>query len=533
MASSNTENYYALVDMGSNGIRFSITDLAPQTVRILPTVYLDRMDVSLYEVQHERTSGGRVPIPDEVISRVVTAIQRFQTTCEEFGTPPQNVCILATEATRVAANSEAFLQRIHDATGLRVDLLPKEVEGRFGAMGIASSFSEPQGLTMDLGGGSVQLTRLAANNTDVVLREPSPVSLPYGAAALTHLLNGASTGQARDDLRRKICKDLKDALTRLDVPIAGENEAGPSLYVSGGGFRGWGFLLMEQHAIQPYPIPLINGFHVNTQTFQSSASIQSNLEKATSDARVFRVSKRRAAQVPAVAFLISCFAETFPSISSVYFSQGGVREGWLFDKLSPEARGQHPLVAAATAHAPQHHDALFDLLLASLPSGPWRRDRSVPGKPILQSFIQMLNVFSALPKDLRAASALHSTISGVLAGAHGVSHIERALLSLMLCERFGGIKALSATDQNLYERLSQLIAPAMGWWCKYLGRVGAMLGTVHPAGVIKDERLGLEAFCEDGTISLRLRLVRPAGKQDSGCQILMAENGLIGQSIVW
>lgn len=482
---------------------------------MLPTVYLDRMDVSLYEVQHEKASEGRVPIPDEVIGRVVTAIQRFQTTCEEFGTPPQNTYILATEATRVAANSEAFLHRIHDATGLRVDLLPKEVEGRFGAMGIASSFSEPRGLTMDLGGGSVQLARLAADNTDVVLREPSPISLPYGAAALTHLLSGASTNQARDDLRRRICKDLKDALTRLDVPIAGENEAGPSLYVSGGGFRGWGFLLMEQHAIQPYPIPLINGFHVNTQTFQSSVSIQSNLEKATSDAKVFRVSKRRAAQVPAVAFLISCFAEAFPSISSVYFSQGGVREGWLFDKLSPEARGQHPLVAATAANAPQHYNELFDLLLNSMPLEPWRFDPAVPAKPILQAFVQILNVYSALPKDLRAASALHSTISGVFAGAHGVSHAERALLSLILCERFGGTKALSATDQDLYERLAQLITPANGWWCKYLGRVGAVIGALYPAGTSKEQRLLMRADCRGDKMELKLWMCQNTGKRSS------------------
>jgi len=39
--------------MGSNGIRFSITDLTPETQRILPTVYLDRAAISLYDAQYE------------------------------------------------------------------------------------------------------------------------------------------------------------------------------------------------------------------------------------------------------------------------------------------------------------------------------------------------------------------------------------------------------------------------------------------------------------------------------------------------
>jgi retrograde regulation protein 2 len=48
-----SKHYHGLVDMGSNGIRFSITDLTPTTQRILPTVYLDRAAISLYDAQYE------------------------------------------------------------------------------------------------------------------------------------------------------------------------------------------------------------------------------------------------------------------------------------------------------------------------------------------------------------------------------------------------------------------------------------------------------------------------------------------------
>jgi retrograde regulation protein 2 len=72
--------------------------------------------------------------------------------CADFQVPETNIKILATEATRTAINSEDYRRQIKDATGWEVDMLPKEIEGRVGAMGVASSFSEVEGLVMDLGG---------------------------------------------------------------------------------------------------------------------------------------------------------------------------------------------------------------------------------------------------------------------------------------------------------------------------------------------------------------------------------------------
>lgn len=77
---------------------------------------------------------------------------KFRTACADFGVPETNVRVLATEATRNAVNSEDYRRQIKERTGWEVDMLPKEVEGRVGAMGVASSFAEVEGLVMDLGG---------------------------------------------------------------------------------------------------------------------------------------------------------------------------------------------------------------------------------------------------------------------------------------------------------------------------------------------------------------------------------------------
>lgn len=76
--------------MGSNGIRFSITDLSAHTARILPTLFQDRAGVSLYDAQW--SSGEKVPIPDTVIRDVCTAFARFKRKSKDLWVFQLDVC---------------------------------------------------------------------------------------------------------------------------------------------------------------------------------------------------------------------------------------------------------------------------------------------------------------------------------------------------------------------------------------------------------------------------------------------------------
>ncbi|KAL8970646.1 MAG: hypothetical protein Q9183_001412, partial [Haloplaca sp. 2 TL-2023] len=172
----------ALVDMGSNGIRYSISDLSPDRARIMPTIYQDRSAISLYDAQYQ--AGKPIPIPQSIIDGLLTNLLRFKKTCEDFEVPHNRVRVVATEATRKALNSDDFRQQIEKATGWTVELLNKEEEGRIGALGVASSFPSIKGLVMDLGGGSIQMTWMTSQNGEVKTSPKGAVSFPYGAAAL-------------------------------------------------------------------------------------------------------------------------------------------------------------------------------------------------------------------------------------------------------------------------------------------------------------------------------------------------------------
>ncbi|KAF2640217.1 Ppx-GppA-domain-containing protein [Massarina eburnea CBS 473.64] len=484
--------YHALVDMGSNGIRFSITDLAPETARILPTLFLARAAISLYDAQYTSSSTSSVPIPQDTIVSVINALLRFKSTCDDFGVPEHQIRIVATEATRKAINSEDFRRQIEEKTQWKVELLPKEDEGRVGAHGVASSYAQVKGLVMDLGGGSTQITWLKTEDGQVNMSEKGCISLPYGAAALTKGLTAAGDkkGKGFQVFEQQVVHDLDTAIKTIDIPVELlKQEEGLSLYLSGGGFRGWGFVLMSEHSIKPYPIPIINGFRVTRDVFHDTQTVQAAV-KSDETPDIFRVSQRRASQVPAVAFLVECLEKVLPSITNVYFCQGGVREGMHFVEMDPSQRKENPLITATKPYARESVAAIVELLHGAVQ--PLESGKSLFNTAIMTAFVQAMYVHAAFPKDLAAGAALRSTTTGYFAAAHGISHEQRALLAILLCERYGGFGSISPTEQDFYRRMAQLLPEGMAWWCMYLGRVAAVVANVYPAGVAKEERVKVE-----------------------------------------
>jgi retrograde regulation protein 2 len=502
-------NLHALVDMGSNGIRFSITDLWPTTARTMPTVFSDRLSVSLYDAQHK--SGAMAPIPDSVIDQVVSATTRFKRTCSHFGVLDNNAAIIATEAVRIAENSEDLISAVEQATGWTVRVLSKVEEGDLGAFGVASSFSNIHGAVMDLGGGSTQLSFAHADSNTFTVAPLGSESLPYGAAALNDLLKQVTSEGigAEDMLLEKIATELRIAIEKvcpIDELNAASDSKGLNLYVSGGGLRGWGYILMACSLIKPYPIPIINGFAVDAAEFDPNHALELYDIVEEEQKSLFRISKRRRTQVPAIAFLITALSRAMP-IARVYFSQGGIREGYHYKNLEEAKRREHPLIAATQGIGKAWGDEL-KILRSAIPSGG--RDQSVPPylvqlDSMVHAFALMMNFHAGLPKDIRAGAALRSTTTGVLAGTHGLTHVERAWLGIALCRRWGD--EVAPTDQLFYENLLKILGGYNVWWARYFGIVATAIADCYPDGVLRDEGFQLKVrWASEDVLSLEVLL---------------------------
>jgi len=491
------------IDIHSNGIRLSITDLSPPMTRVLPTVYFYRNKISLYDAQYDE-DGNRKPVSDETIDAVIAMLLRFQIFCTDFQVHPDHIQIVATEATRTAINSEHFLKRIKDEAGLEVQLLSKEQEGLVGAWGVASSFQSIRGLVLDLGGGSTQITWMITKDGVMQTSPLSAISFPYGAAALTKKLEDITKGKSkseakksRNEFREEVKTNFQQAYEKLQIPEDmvedAKSNGGFPLYLTGGGFRGWGYLLLHQQQVKGrgYPISIINGFTAHKNDFQDTEKLKKVAKQAH---KIFRVSDRRRAQVPAVAFLINVLAEAIPNgIREAHFCQGGVREGVLFSRMPQEIRAQDPLEVATRSVARPLAPTIAKLLLGSLPS--FQKDHHVPkniDKHIIGAFANMFYFHANMSKEVSSTSALYSTSTGILASTHGVSHTDRALLAIMLEVRYEGELAPRETDYR--SSLYRLLTDEEIWWARYIGTLGLILSRAYPAGTIQDGSLGKPQF---------------------------------------
>ena len=506
---------------------------------MLPTLYSYRNGTSLYEAQYD-DEGNQIPIPEDVQDSVIGAFLRFEIFCSDFGVPFKNIRIIATEATRKAINGTEFVDRIARETGLRVEILSQADEGLTGAWGIASSSSEVRGLVMDLGGGSTQITWMMTKAGHMQTSPAGAISFPYGAAALTQRLafiekkskSSEEKEAKREALRQEMKENFLGAYDDLKVPAElverAKEEDGFTLYLSGGGFRGWGYLLLYQaqkHA-ESYPISIINGFVARRKDFTDTKELKKVARRAD---RIFRVSDRRRAQVPAVAFLVSVLAEIIPhGIKEAQFCQGGVREGVLFSTLPPEIRMRSPIETATKPLAKPLAPKLAKLLRDALPrkerphligidandiDDGWEElpsqklMRTVPlsfTKDMLHAMANMFYVHSDMAKELSSAAALRTTSTGYLADTHGTSHRNRALLALLLEARYEG--DLPPREESFRQALRRLLSPAELWWINYLGAVALVLSRLYPSGGednVEDSEEDVD--CRDETVPSSLR----------------------------
>ncbi|KAI8888116.1 actin-like ATPase domain-containing protein [Backusella circina FSU 941] len=514
---------FGIVDMGSNGIRFGIVS---SLARHLPVAYEERAPIALLDAQ-----GDDRIIPSETMDQVITSFLRFKQLCTDAHVEMDHVRVIATEATRVAVNSKEFLDRIYQATGWNVLLLSKQEEALISASGIVGSFSDVNGLTMDLGGGSVEVSYVMTNpNPENKLDgdeysisvSPNPVSLPYGAAALKRRLGKCESEKEMDSLYEEVVSELKKAHDNAELPKSLlDSKGGYKVYMSGGGFRALGYLSMAVKAQdkllpkrstkrkQMYPIPIINGYSMTGAELKTLAKHYryKDPQDLMKKLNVFRVSKRRAGMIPASCFLVCAILEVF-KVSTIYFSEGGVRQGFCYQLLSTEEQRKDPLLEGVKTYTSQSEfaltqdefDSIYAILANALPEIYLEHRHPLQLHRLLPAAIHVSNQTSHYPKETRAFVAFHTFLaSGPLANLPGLTHRERAILSILLAFRQGG-----KVPDPIFYSVQAMVGRKGISVCKYIGRLMELVFAVSPlrpgVGLI-ESGISFTTIVSDGTMN--------------------------------
>ncbi|OTA89715.1 hypothetical protein M434DRAFT_78886 [Hypoxylon sp. CO27-5] len=489
---------YALVDMGSNGIRFSISDLSPPRTRLLRCIYRERAAISLFDALNSSPPGEPLTFQADVIAQVSKALARFKSIADDFGVPAEHFSVFATEAMRKAENATSMLSAIFEASGLSVHVLAPEVETLFGAMGARSEFSDVDGLFLDLGGGSVQVTYLNSSMDGYEMAAAhAGKSLPFGAAKLIKVLESAET-EAQVTATSTLQEGMRCVFAKLQLQFptlkdtqTNRNDGGVDIYLCGGGFRGYGSILMHTDPIQPYPIPTVGAYTVTGSFFRQTESMRKmNTEY---EGKIHGMSKRRRRQFPAIATVVEALVEAVPRIHTVTFCGGGNREGALYMMLPKALRETNPLPCLREVHDRVELETLESVIAlvgSSLPT-----DFDFSGIPTVYTlglcplFAGGIWTRTGGSSDAHAAYELHQAIHRD-PDTPGFTHLARAILGITLYFRWGA--SLGPSDRQLLANLQKVVSrsnPDANFWAEYLGAVANLLTIIFPAKPATPDKL--------------------------------------------
>jgi len=184
----------AVVDLGSTAVRLLLAHVTPDTgYRVL-----------VEERVPTRLGGGASgTLSREAIDETLRAVHRFFVRYSPNGRGPRIVAV-ATSAVRDAENRERLLDPLRRDEGIDVQVLSARDEARLGVDAALESLSFTNGLVVDLGGASLQLSRV--RHRKVV----SMASLSLGAVRTTRRFVRSDPPAPRElrALRREIRTQL-------------------------------------------------------------------------------------------------------------------------------------------------------------------------------------------------------------------------------------------------------------------------------------------------------------------------------------
>lgn len=302
-----------IVDLGSNSIRLVVYDRLSRTPQPL---FNERV---ICGIGRDVATTGRLA-PDGV-ELAVKNLKRFAALAQAMDIAQLDV--LATAATRDAEDGAEFLARISELFAMPVRQLDGETEARLAALGVVSGIPNADGVSGDLGGGSLELAALTNGDIGEI------VTLPLGPLRLL-----AEFGPQRRELQARIDGFLSEIAWLAD-------KGGRTFYAVGGAWRSLARVHMDQ---TEYPLRIIHSYRVPGRDAADLCKVISRLSPTTLS-RMRGVSTKRAPFLPVAALVMRRLLKILRP-DWLEFSAYGIREGSLFERLDPDERAADPLLAA-------------------------------------------------------------------------------------------------------------------------------------------------------------------------------------------
>jgi exopolyphosphatase/guanosine-5'-triphosphate,3'-diphosphate pyrophosphatase len=401
--------HIGIIDIGSNSIRLVVFD---GLSRIPHPLFNEKVMCGLGRGL-ERT--GKLNPDGAVLA--LDNLARFAELSRAMGV--RRLRVVGTSAVRDATDSHDFVAAVRRRAGLKVEVLDGKEEARLAALGVLSGIPDADGLSGDLGGGSLELVRMSRG----MIAENA--TLPFGPLRLREMVD---KGRSR----------LRDTIDdRLGTMRWLNRAGGRNFYAVGGAWRALARLHM---AHTDYPLHVIHHYAIRRQKAEEFLDLVAGLSRESLE-RLTDAPRRRLETLPLAATVLGRILRHIKP-EKLIFSAMGLREGCLFDELTPNLRHRDPLIAAceevgaSNARFPVDGRTLLDWIGPILKRANGTRDR------LRLAACYLSDIAWSEHPDYRADIAFLRVLRMPLTG---IDHPGRAFLALSVFTRYDGAAEGSVT----------------------------------------------------------------------------------------
>ena len=304
----------AVVDLGSNSVRLVVFEGAGRNPT---TIFNER---AVLRLGRGLQSTGR--LNEEGVAAALTVMHRYGAIARAMGADTLEV--LATAAVRDASNGPGFVEGLRQRMpGVSIRILSGEEEASLSAAGLLCGIPQANGILADIGGGSLEVVRLAQGGASLAQ------TLPLGVIRLAD--------RSENDLVRARAmaeEDLRSVPWLYQFP-------GRDLYLVGGAWRALARIHMGQTG---YPLTIVHHYTIGRDEARDLTGVIGSANRRMLE-RLPGSPRRRLDDLPFAAIVLRrLLRATAPR--RVVFSANGIREGWYMARLSPQVAAQNPLLAA-------------------------------------------------------------------------------------------------------------------------------------------------------------------------------------------
>ncbi|WP_305850045.1 exopolyphosphatase [Staphylococcus hyicus] len=304
-----------LIDIGSNTIRLVIFQYHP--------------DTGLNEIQNIKTPArlsqyldAKQKMSEEGIQVLTEALHSFKKVADKFKV--DNLFPIATAAIRQSTNQKDIIKHIKKKVGLEIIMIPEEDEAFYGAYAVTHTTGINHGITVDIGGGSTELTYFENRKIK------QATSFPFGVVTLSRMFF-----ENKDHNDKEAVKNMEKFLKHEFGKLEWINQQHVPLIGIGGSARNCARIHQSSHQ---YPIAGVHGY---TMTNEGLKEVYQLLKKTSRDdlTHLDGLSRDRADIIlPAVAVFNLLY--DIIDASAFTFSRKGIREGFIMNQIANAYPGE-------------------------------------------------------------------------------------------------------------------------------------------------------------------------------------------------